>query len=75
MLIYLCDELNTTAPDGSCHDVDESLGNCLSGLLIGAWAVGGEVSVYCNQISYQILIKDTADIEYKEINMYSTTLL
>ena len=46
MLIYLCDELNTTAPDGLCHDVDESLSNCFSGLLIAAWAIGGEVGFY-----------------------------
>ena len=58
MVIYLCDELNMTTPDGPCDDVDESLDNCLSGLLIGAWAVGGEVSVYYNQISYQTLIKE-----------------
>ena len=52
MLVYLCNELNTTDPDGPCHTVSESLSNCLSGILIGAWAVGGEVSVYSNQISY-----------------------
>ena len=67
MLIYLCDELNTTAPDGPCHDVDESLNNCFSGLLIGAWAVGGEVSIYYNQISYQTLIKDSADMIIRKL--------
>ena len=46
MLIYLCDELNTTEPDGPCDDVSESLRNCLSGILIGGWAVGGEVGSY-----------------------------
>ena len=46
MLVYLCNELNTTDPDGPCHTVSESLSNCLSGLLIGAWAVGGEVGSY-----------------------------
>ena len=62
MVIYLCNELNTTAPDGPCHDVDDSFFNCFSGLLIGAWAVGGEVSIYYNQISYQTVIKDSADM-------------
>ena len=52
MLVYLCNELNTTDPDGPCHTVSESLSNCLSGILIGAWAVGGEVSVHSDQISY-----------------------
>ena len=46
MLVYLCNELNTTDPDGPCHTVSDSLTNCFSGLLIGAWAVGGEVSFY-----------------------------
>ena len=48
MLVYLCNELNTTDPDGPCHTVSESLSNCLLGVLIGAWTVGGEVSVYSN---------------------------
>ena len=52
MLIYLCDELNTTAPDGPCDTVSASLRNCLTGSLFGAWTVGAEVSVYCNQIIY-----------------------
>ena len=51
MLVYLCPapldpaDVGESAP---CHNISDALGNCFSGLLIGGWAVGGEVSILCN---------------------------
>ena len=44
MLIYVCDSLNSTDFGGPCYQASSQLTSCLeSGILIGAWAVGGEV--------------------------------
>ena len=47
MLVYICATLNETEVNDSAPcfgGVGESLNECRSGELIGAWAVGGEVS-------------------------------
>ena len=47
MLVYLCGGLNETQVNdsGPCQGgVGESLNECRRGEIIGAWAVGGEVS-------------------------------
>lgn len=46
MLVYLCtDPLNpaNVGESGPCHTVSDAVSDCRGGLLIGAWAVGGEV--------------------------------
>ena len=46
LLIYACDGLDgidLTTGQGACHTLDQRIRRCLNGLLIGAWAVGGEV--------------------------------
>ena len=48
MLVYLCPAPLDPADVGEstpCHNISDALSNCFSGLLIGAWAVGGEVSI------------------------------
>ena len=49
LLVYLCDSLNEThvGNGGSCRDgVANEVAECRSGVLIAAWAVGGEVRYY-----------------------------
>ena len=55
LLIYVCDgldELDLEAEQGPCYSpsTDNRIRNCLGGNLIGGWAVGGEVSEYCQRI-------------------------
>ena len=48
MLVYLCRDPLSAGDVGasdSCRAVDDDVSVCLRGLLIGAWAVGGEVLV------------------------------
>ena len=49
MLVYLCPtQLGLTEEhvglSGHCHTLPRNVGGCLAGLLIGGWAVGGDVS-------------------------------
>ena len=48
MLIFLCNayglEESDVGPGGECDDQSDAVRNCLGGLLIGGWAVGGSVS-------------------------------
>ena len=47
LLIYVCDGLDgldLTAEQGACHTLDQRIRRCVGGILIGAWAVGGEVN-------------------------------
>ena len=49
ILAYLCP--NTLQPSDvgmsrPCHQINESLRSCYVGVLIGAWAVGGDVSYH-----------------------------
>ena len=32
------------AEQGACHTLNQSIQRCVGGILIGAWAVGGEVN-------------------------------
>ena len=50
LLIYVCDGLDgldLQAEQGPCNSINSTIQSCLGGLLIGGWAVGGEVSDYC----------------------------
>ena len=47
LLIYVCDGLDgldLTAEQGACHTLDQRIRRCVGGILIGGWAVGGEVN-------------------------------
>ena len=47
LLIYVCDGLDgldLTTEQGACHTLDQRIRRCVGGILIGAWAVGGEVN-------------------------------
>ena len=49
LLIYLCNTINDThvGNGGDCDgDVADEVEECRGGILIAAWAVGGEVSSY-----------------------------
>ena len=49
MVIYLCPhplDASLVGVGGPCFDVHQNIAGCLGGLLVGAWAVGGEVSVF-----------------------------
>ena len=49
MVIYLCPhplDASLVGVGGPCFDVHQNITGCLGGLLVGAWAVGGEVSVF-----------------------------
>ncbi|CAI8042465.1 DBH-like monooxygenase protein 1 homolog, partial [Geodia barretti] len=55
LLVYLCDSLNEThvGNGGSCRDgVANEVVECRSGVLIAAWAVGGETFVYPNNVAF-----------------------
>ena len=46
LLIYVCDGLDgldLTTEQGACDTLDQRIRSCVGGLLVGAWAVGGEV--------------------------------
>ena len=45
LLVYLCDGLDgvNLSNEGPCDSADRRIRQCLSELLIGAWAVGGDV--------------------------------
>lgn len=48
MLVYLCDrplDSLDVGVSGPCNNIDEDVGACRGGLLVGAWAVGGEVGL------------------------------
>ena len=48
LVVYVCDGLDgldLEAEQGPCNSINSTIRSCLTGLLIGAWAVGGEVSV------------------------------
>ena len=48
MLIYFCPyalDPSLVGVGGPCSEVHQNITGCLNGLLIGAWAVGGEVSL------------------------------
>ena len=48
MIVYLCDQLpvgiNITGKGGNCDDLSTVSRRCLTSVIVGAWAVGGEVS-------------------------------
>ena len=47
LLVYVCDSINDThlGNGGVCEDgVPEAVAACRNGVIIAAWAVGGEVS-------------------------------
>ena len=48
LLVYLCDGLDGVELDegGPCATVDPRIQQCLTRTLIGAWAVGGEVTIF-----------------------------
>ncbi|CAI8042462.1 DBH-like monooxygenase protein 1 homolog, partial [Geodia barretti] len=55
LLIYLCEGVNDThvGNGGECEDgVPEAVSACRSGILVAAWAVGGEVFVYPDNVAY-----------------------
>ena len=48
VLVYICDGLDGVdiTVEGPCSSADQRIQRCLSELLVGAWAVGGEVSAH-----------------------------
>ncbi len=57
VLVYLCAAPLNDGEVGvsrACDDLPENAGACRSGLLVGAWAIGGEV-----QIFYHIIIRSS----------------
>ena len=54
LLIYVCDGLDgldLTTEQGACHTLNSRIQRCVGGILIGGWAVGGEVNTV-NVLSY-----------------------
>ncbi|CAI8042458.1 DBH-like monooxygenase protein 1 homolog [Geodia barretti] len=55
LLVYVCDSINDThlGNGGVCEDgVPEAVAACRNGVIIAAWAVGGETFVYPNNVAY-----------------------
>ena len=50
MIVFLCSKLNSTLVNqgGVCDNAQIDIQQCRGGYLIGAWAIGGEVSCVIN---------------------------
>ncbi len=60
VLVYLCaapladGEVGVSMP---CEELPDNAAACRSGLLVGAWAIGGEVSLNNNNKSWSLYLK------------------